>query len=132
MLPQKNDDPRADSLLTSLLEWVCYLIDPRITPAVFGVMLASLLLSRHVAEIVNVTLAVSLALLTGGSGNTMFGSDFHPRHGFHACGGQATILVAQRSQKRGALIAAGTVGGVAGAAVVVAGAVILDTPGTAR
>jgi hypothetical protein len=54
-------------LLTSLLEWVCYLIAPRITPAVFSVMLASLLLSRHVAEIVNVTLAVSLALLTGGS-----------------------------------------------------------------
>ena len=113
-------------LLTSLLEWVCYLIDPRITPAVFGVMLASLLLSRHVAEIVNVTLAVSLALLTGGSGNTMFGSDSILAMASMLAAGQATILVAQRSQKRGALIAAGTVGGVAGAAVVVAGAVILE------
>jgi putative nucleotidyltransferase with HDIG domain len=113
-------------LLTSLLEWVCYLIDPRITPAVFGVMLASLLLSRHVAEIVNITLAVSLALLTGGSGNTLFGSDSILAMASMLAAGQATILVAERSQKRGALIAAGTVGGVVGAAVVVAGAVILE------
>ncbi len=62
-------------LLTSLLEWVCYLIDPRVTPAVFDVLLASLLLSRQVAEIVNIALAVSLALLAGGSGDTLFGSD---------------------------------------------------------
>lgn len=113
-------------LLTSLLEWVCYLIDPRVTPAVFGVMLASLLLSRHVAEIVNVALAVSLALLAGGSGNTLFGSDSILAMASMLAAGQATILVAERSQKRGALIAAGTVGGVAGAAVVVAGAVILE------
>lgn len=113
-------------LLTSLLEWVCYLIDPRVTPAVFGVMLASLLLSRHVAEIVNITLAVSLALLAGGSGNTLFGSDSILAMASMLAAGQATILVAQRSQKRGALIAAGTVGGVVGAAVVVAGAVILE------
>ncbi|MEN6418570.1 MAG: hypothetical protein ABFC73_06575, partial [Clostridiaceae bacterium] len=113
-------------LLTSLLEWVCYLIDPRVTPAVFGVMLASLLLSRHVAEIVNIALAVSLALLAGGSGNTLFGSDSILAMASMLAAGQATILVAERSQKRGALIAAGTVGGVAGAAVVVAGAVILE------
>ncbi len=109
-----------------LLEWLCYLIDPRVTPAMFGVLLTSLLLSRHIAQAVNVALAMSLALLAGGSGSTLFGSDSILSMASMLAAGQATILLAQRSQKRGSLIAAGTMGGIAGAAVVAAGGAILE------
>ncbi len=97
--------------LTLLMQWLCYIIDPRVTPAVFGVLLTCLLLSRQVAEIVNVALAMSMALLAGGSGSTLFGSDSILAMASMLATGQATILVAQRSWKRGALIASGTVGG---------------------
>lgn len=112
--------------MTSLLEWVCYVIDPRVTPAVFGVLLVCLLVSRRAAEAVNVALASSLALLASGSGSTLFGSDSILAMASMLAAGQATILVASRSQKRGALIAAGTLGGAAGAAVIAAGATILE------
>ena len=112
--------------ITVLLEWLCYLIDPRITPAVFGVLLTCLLLSKEVAQAVNVTLAMSFALLAGGSGSTMFGSDSILSMASMLAAGQATILIAQRSQKRGSLIAAGATGGFAGAALVAAGGAILE------
>jgi len=112
--------------ITVLLEWLCYLVDPRITPAVFGVLLTCLLLSKEVAQAVNVALAMSLALLAGGSGSTLFGSDSILSMASMLAAGQATILVAERSQKRGSLIAAGATGGLAGAAVVAAGGAILE------
>ncbi|NLI53023.1 MAG: HDIG domain-containing protein [Clostridiales bacterium] len=113
-------------ILTLVLEWVCYLIDPRVTPAVFGVLLTALLVSRKTAESVNVAFAMSFALLSGGSGTTLFGSDSILGMAAILVSGQMTILIAERSKKRGTLIAAGTLGGVAGAAVVVAGGVILE------
>lgn len=113
-------------IVSLLLEWVCYVIDPRITPTVFAILLACLLLSRRVAEILNVALAMSFALLAGGSGTTMFGSDSILALGAMLVMGQVTILTAERRQKRGALIAAGTLGGVAGALIVVTGGVILE------
>ena len=112
--------------ITVLLEWLCYLVDPRITPAVFGVLLTCLLLSKEVAQAVNVALAMSFALLAGGSGSTMFGSDSILSMASMLAAGQATILIAQRSQKRGSLIAAGATGGFAGAALVAAGGAILE------
>lgn len=113
-------------IITVFLEWLCYLIDPRVTPAVFGVLLTCLLLSRQVAQAVNVALAMSLALLAGGSGSTLFGSDSILSMASMLAAGQATILVAEHSQKRGSLIAAGAVGGFAGAAIVSAGGAILE------
>jgi len=112
--------------ITVLLEWLCYLVDPRITPAVFGVLLTCLLLSKEVAQAVNVALAMSLALLAGGSGSTLFGSDSILSMASMLAAGQATILVAERSQKRGSLIAADATDGLAGAAVVAAGGAILE------
>jgi len=112
--------------LTLLLQWLCYIIDPRVSPAVFGVLLTCLLLSRHVAEIVNIALALSLALLAGGSGSTLFGSDSILALTSMLVTGQVTILIAERSQKRGALIASGTTGGIAGAMIVGAGGIILE------
>ncbi len=113
-------------ILTLLLEWVCYIIDPRVTSAIFGVLLTTLLVSRKSAEAINILLALSFALLAGGSGDTMFGSDSILEMAAILVSGQMTILIAERTRKRGTLIAAGSLGGVAGAAVVVAGGIILE------
>jgi cyclic-di-AMP phosphodiesterase PgpH len=113
-------------ILTLLLEWICYIIDPRVTPAIFGVLLTTLLVSRKTAEAVNIAFALSFALLAGGSGNTMFGSDSILAMAAILVSGQMTMLIAERTRKRGTLIAAGSLGGVAGAAVVVAGGILLE------
>ena len=112
--------------LTLLLEWVCYIIDPRVTPAVFGVLLTTLLVSRKTAEVVNIAFALSFSLLAGGSGSTLFGSDSILSMAAMLVSGQMVMLIAERSKKRGTLIAAGSLGGVAGAAVVVSGGMILN------
>ncbi len=112
--------------LTLALEWICYIVDPRVTPAVFGVLLTTLLVSRKTAEAVNIALALSFSLLAGGSGSTLFGSDSILAMAAMLISGQMVMVVAERSKKRGALIAAGSFGGVAGAAVVVAGGLILN------
>lgn len=112
--------------LTLTLEWVCYIVDPRVTPAIFGVLLTTLLVSRKTAEAVNVAFALTFSLLAGGSGVTMFGSDSILAMAAMLVSGQMVMLIADRSKKRGTLIAAGTLGGTAGAAVVIAGGLILS------
>lgn len=113
-------------LITLSLEWVCYIIDPRVSPAVFGVLLTTLLVSRRTAEAVNVAFAMTFALLAGGSGNTLFGSDSILAMAAMLVSGQMVMVIAEHSRKRGTLIAAGSLGGVAGAVVVIAGGLILD------
>lgn len=112
--------------LTLTLEWVCYVIDPRVNPAVFGVLLTTLLVSRKTADVVNIAFALAFALLAGGSGSTLFGPDSILAMAATLISGQMVMLVADRSKKRGTLIAAGSLGGVAGAVVVIAGGLILD------
>jgi len=113
-------------LLTITLEWVCYIVDPRVTPAVFGILLTTLLVSRKTAEAVNVAFALSFALLAGGSGATLFGSDSILSMAAMLVSGQMVMMIAERSKKRGTLIAAGSLGGVAGGVIVVAGGLILS------
>ena len=113
-------------LMTITLEWVCYIVDPRVTPAVFGILLTTLLVSRKTAEAVNVAFALSFALLAGGSGATLFGSDSILSMAAMLISGQMVMLVADRSKKRATLIAAGSLGGVAGGVIVVAGGLILN------
>jgi putative nucleotidyltransferase with HDIG domain len=113
-------------LLTFTLEWVCYIIDPRVTPAVFGVLLTTLLVSRKTAEAVNVAFALSFSLLAGGSGSTLFGADSILSMAAMLISGEMVMVAAERSRKRGSLIAAGSLGGVAGAVVVIAGGMILN------
>lgn len=112
--------------LTITLEWLCYIIDPRVTPAVFGVLLTTLLVSRKTAEVVNIAFALAFSLLAGGSGATLFGSDSILAMAAMLVSDQMVMLIAERSKKRGTLIAAGTLGGVAGAVVVVSGGLILS------
>jgi putative nucleotidyltransferase with HDIG domain len=113
-------------LMTITLEWVCYIVDPRVTPAVFGILLTTLLVSRKTAEAVNVAFALMFALLAGGSGATLFGSDSILSMAAMLISGQMVMLVADRSKKRATLIAAGSLGGVAGGVIVVAGGLILN------
>ena len=113
-------------LMTITLEWVCYIVDPRVTPAVFGILLTTLLVSRKTAEAVNVAFALTFALLAGGSGATLFGSDSILSMAAMLISGQMVMLVADRSKKRATLIAAGSLGGVAGGVIVVAGGLILN------
>ncbi len=113
-------------LMTITLEWVCYIVDPRVTPAVFGILLTTLLVSRKTAEAVNIAFALTFALLAGGSGATLFGSDSILSMAAMLISGQMVMLVADRSKKRATLIAAGSLGGVAGGVIVVAGGLILN------
>ncbi len=110
--------------LTIAMQWLCYLIDPRIMPSVFAVLLLSILISRPVAQIANLTLALSFSLLASGGGSAVLTGDSLLALSSMLAGGQATILAAEKSQQRGTLIGAGALGGGAGALVVAAGCMI--------
>lgn len=109
------------------LQWVCYLLDPRIMPAIFAVMLSALLISRSVALAVNVVTALSFSILAGGSGSTLLATDSLLALMSMLVAGQVTIMVASRSEKRGALIGAGAAGGVAGAWVITMGSAAIGS-----
>lgn len=110
--------------LTIALQWLCYLIDPRIMPSVFAALLLSILISRPVAQIANLTLALSFSLLASGGGSAVLTGDSMLALSSMLAGGQATILAAEKSQQRGSLIGAGALGGGVGALVVAAGCMI--------
>ncbi len=113
--------------ITILLQWLCNLLDPRIVPVMLAVLLSVSLLSRSVAQAVNVLMALSAALLAGGSGVSILGSDSMLTLCALLTSGQVAISIAAGSEKRGALITAGTVGGAVGAAVIFAGAIMRNT-----
>lgn len=106
------------------LQWGSYLIDPRLMTSVFAVLLTAILLSRTTAQAVNVTLALSFALLAGGSGATLLNVDCTLALAGMLVTGQVTILLIERNQRRGALIGAGAVGGVAGTVMILAGSML--------
>ncbi len=115
-------------ILNIALQWACYLLEPRVMSVVFGVLLACVLLSRPIATAVCVTLSLSFSLLAGGSGATLLSADCLIALASAMLAGQATILIAEKSEKRGALIAAGAIGGVLGAALIAGGGLILGSP----
>ena len=114
--------------LTLALEWLCYLIDPRVTPALFGVLLCAILLSRSVAQSVNVALAMTLCILSGGGGANLLTSDSLLSLAAMLVTGQTTIVMVEKSDQRGALIGSGALGGISGGLIVVAGSMALGTP----
>ncbi len=113
--------------ITIALEWICYALDPRILPCMLAVLLCAELISPRLAQSVNVLTAFSLGILAGGSGAGLLGSDAMLAVAASVAGGQAAVLIAQRSSNRGALIAAGAVSAAVGAAVVLAGASALGS-----
>ena len=118
-------------LLTVALQWLGYLIDAHITTSLFAVLLSALLISRPVAQAVNLTLSLSFALLAGGGGASLLSSDSVLAMAAMLVGGQVVILAAQASEKRGSLIGAGSLGGAAGAVVIVTAGMILGQSWTA-
>ncbi len=113
--------------ITIAIQWVSYLIDPRIMPSVFAVLLLAVLIGRPIAQMANVALALSFSLLASGGGTSVLTSDSVIAMASMLIGGQVTILAAERSQQRGALIGAGALGGGAGALVVAALSMMLGS-----
>lgn len=114
--------------LSLLLEWLCFLLDPRVTPALLAVLLCAALLSRQAAQAVNVLLSLAFALMAGGNGSGMLGSASLLSLFASLLGGQAAILVATGDERRGSLIAAGAACGGVSAVVVLAGCAMLGRP----
>lgn len=104
----------------ALLALAFYTLDPRVVTGVMGVMLVVLLLDSKIAMAANVLLALCLGLLAGGQGTELMG--FHAMTLFAAMlvGGQTAIYCLRGNQKRGSIIAAGALSGVAAAAVTAA------------
>lgn len=111
--------------ITVLLEWICFLLDPRISPAIFAVLLCSILLSQRTAQAVNVLLALTFGMMAGGNGDGMLGSASFLCAAASMLGGQAAIHVALLHDRRGSLIAAGGAAGGLGTAVVLSGCAML-------
>jgi len=113
--------------ITVLLEWVCYFIEPRISPAILGVLLTAVLLSQKAAMTVNLLLSVGVALLAGGSGDGVLGSASLICLGASLLGGQAAILLSSDHDRRGSLIIAGAGAGIVGALFTACGCAVLRT-----
>lgn len=111
--------------ITTLLEWLCYALEPRISPALFAAILAALLISPRMGQAVNVLTALSLGFLAGGSGDNLLGSDALLSVAVIIVTGQFTIMIARKNTKRSSLIMAGAVGGLFGALTVLMGAAML-------
>lgn len=107
-----------------LLEWLCFFMDPRVTPAIFAVLLSAVLLSREAAQAVNVLLALTFGIMAGGNGSGMLGSASMLSIFASLLGGQAAIMVALGNERRGSLIAAGATAGGVSAVVVLCGCAI--------
>ena len=113
--------------ITIALEWVCYLLDPRLSPAMLAVILTAALIHPQFAQSVNILLAFSLGILAGGSGTGLVGSDALIAIAASVVSGEAAILTIRGSSKRGALITAGVLAAVAGSVIVLAGAMLRGT-----
>lgn len=111
--------------ISVLLEWLCFLLEPRVTPAILAVLLTAVLLSREAAQAVNLLLAVAFGIMAGGNGSGLLGSASALSIIASLLGGQAAIHVAVGNDRRGSLIAAGAACGGVGALVVLSGCAML-------
>ena len=111
--------------ISVLLEWLCFLLEPRVTPAILAVLLTAVLLSREAAQAVNLLLAVAFGIMAGGNGSGLLGSASSLSIMASLLGGQAAIQVAVGNDRRGSLIAAGAACGGVGALVVLSGCAML-------
>lgn len=111
--------------ISVLLEWLCFLLEPRVTPAILAVLLTAVLLSREAAQAVNILLAFAFGMMAGGNGSGLLGSASSLSIMASLLGGQAAIHVAVGNDRRGSLIAAGATCGGVGALVVLSGCAML-------
>lgn len=111
--------------ISVLLEWLCFLLEPRVTPAILAVLLTAVLLSREAAQAVNLLLAVAFGIMAGGNGSGLLGSASSLSIMASLLGGQAAIHVAVGNDRRGSLIVAGATCGGVSALVVLSGCAML-------
>lgn len=113
--------------ITLALEWLCYLLDPRLIPVSLAVILTASLLSPALAEVINVLLTLSLGFLAGGSGAGLLGSEALISMAASLAAGEAAILCIRASQKRSGIVCGGLFAAIAGSLVVLASSMILGS-----
>ncbi len=99
-------------------------INGRVAPCLIGVMLVTLLVGARAAIAVNALLALCVAVLAGGRGAGMMGYESTVMVAAMLVGGQVAVFLLRDNQKRGTIIAAGLVAGLASTLVIVAAQVM--------
>ena len=117
-------------LMTIAVQWLSYYMNPAVIPSMLAALLCCVFIGPSVARCVNLTLALALSITAGGSGSTLFSADSLLAMAAVLVSGEVCILVATRSGKRGELIGAGALGGIAGGFVQAAGLLIRGETGT--
>ncbi|MBQ3108954.1 MAG: HDIG domain-containing protein [Clostridia bacterium] len=97
--------------ITLLLALACNAINSRITPGLIAVILTAILVSDRVAVPLSVVIALCIGLIAGGRGSTMLQFESMVMSAASILSGWTAIFALKVSQKRGAVIAAGAVGG---------------------
>ncbi len=97
-------------VLTLLVEWLCYLFEPRVVPAALSVLLVSVLVSPSMGMAAGVLTALSMGFLAGGSGTGMLSADAFVTTVTLLFSSFAIVAAVRKSTKRGSLIGAGGVG----------------------
>ncbi len=105
-------------LATLALVLLSIQIDNRLNLTFIGVMLISLMVSRHVAVAVNIAFAFICALLSGGQ--ELFGSFAFEVLATTLAGGTVGVYLQRRAQRRATMMLSGVLGGVTAAALMAA------------
>lgn len=110
-------------LITVLLAFLENRLDPHMTPALIACMLAALLVHPRVALALNLLIALSMGMMASGAGSLNLRFDgFVLMISTIACG-TAAVFALRKRNNRGAMIAAGAIGG--GAAAIASGGAYL-------
>ncbi|HMM31765.1 MAG TPA: HDIG domain-containing protein [Clostridia bacterium] len=104
--------------LTALVTWAVNGISTHMTLALLAVMLAALLVSESAGFAVAVVISLFSGLMACGGGVPLFGAEYVAMLLSTLASGIVTVLSLRKTHNRGAIIAAGSMGGVAAAAVI--------------
>lgn len=116
--------------LTALISWAVSGINTHMTIVLLAVMLASLLVSESAGFAVAVVTALFSGIMACGDGTPLFSFEFVLMLLSTLASGIVTVLSLRKTHNRGAIIAAGSMGGVAAAAVTAALHVAVGNPYT--
>lgn len=103
--------------LTALVTWAVNSINAHMTLVLLAVMLASLLVSESAGFAFAVVTALFSGLMACGDGAPLFGFEYALMFLSTLASGIVTVLSLRKTHNRGAIIAAGAMGGVAAAAI---------------
>ena len=98
--------------ITALLSLLCVIVDARMSPALFAVLLCAILVSERGALALSFLLAFIVCPMAGDGGVVAFEGGVFMLFLQTATSGLAATFALKRTQNRGVLIAAGAIGGV--------------------